>query len=204
MRVIQLSPPEFEPVSLDDAKAYCRVRHTLENSLITGMISSARQMCENYSRVPFCQQGYRAEFRWPRIHSLYGLRHRTEDPDLIARGVPLPRFPVREVSEVKLLNTGDAETWILGAADYTRFNDRVVITRDVNREGEYTDLWVTFEAGWPAGDGEEAVATCPAIMKQCVLEQVAFMLQNRGDVASKLSPKVRAKLAMVASAAIGE
>jgi len=40
------TPPEFEPVSLADAKAYLRVQHSAEDDLIEQIISAARDYCE--------------------------------------------------------------------------------------------------------------------------------------------------------------
>jgi uncharacterized phiE125 gp8 family phage protein len=46
--VVVVTPPAIEPLSLDDAKLHLRVSSTEEDSLITDLISAARQWVEAY------------------------------------------------------------------------------------------------------------------------------------------------------------
>lgn len=45
-KYIQRVPPQLEPVSLDDIKAYLKVDISEDDTLLDGMISAARQYCE--------------------------------------------------------------------------------------------------------------------------------------------------------------
>lgn len=45
-----------EPVTLTEAKAWCRISVTDDDSLITALITTARQMCEQYTGIYFIQR----------------------------------------------------------------------------------------------------------------------------------------------------
>jgi uncharacterized phiE125 gp8 family phage protein len=42
-----ITPPESEPVTLDEAKLHCRVDHNAEDTLILALVTSAREQCEH-------------------------------------------------------------------------------------------------------------------------------------------------------------
>lgn len=46
MRLIPVSPPAAEPVSLDEAKLHARVLYDADDTLITALIAAARRYCE--------------------------------------------------------------------------------------------------------------------------------------------------------------
>lgn len=50
---VQFSNEGSEPVSLTEAKAWCRIDVNDENSLITSLITAARIMCEQYTNISF-------------------------------------------------------------------------------------------------------------------------------------------------------
>lgn len=207
MRVTRLTPPTFEPVSLADAKAYCRVKHSLEDSLFNSLIGTARFLCEVYAKAAFCHQSFRVIYRWPYRDSILGVRRRLEDPDNVAHGFTVPFGPLINLVSIELLSqeTGEVSTLVLDTDYEIVLGNRIVFLSDLKMDQTFTHLVVQFEAGWPSADvpqGDPVVAECPEVYKQCVLEQVAFMYQNRGDEKTNVSPKVKAMLAGVVSSGL--
>jgi len=197
MRVSVLSSAEFEPITVAQAKDYCRVTHTLEDTIIADLITSARELCEQASRVPISLQKFRAAFRWPKVESIYGLAAHLDDPDSIAKGIRIPRNPVVAVDEVRLVaEDGTSKVLDLAQKEYRVQGERIFIAVDENYTTGYQEVVITFDAGWPSnadsvGEGEEPVTECPALLTQCVKDTVAHLYRNRGDEAASLPRKVR-------------
>lgn len=45
----------IEPVGLDEVKTFCKIDINTDNDIITEMITSAREMCEDYSGIGFVE-----------------------------------------------------------------------------------------------------------------------------------------------------
>lgn len=113
MRSRIITPPATEPLSLSDAKAYLRVTHTAEDSLITSQIKSARQYCERACRRAFVTQTIEAVFNIPKISSdSYYISSQVVDPDNIYRGIRIPRGPVASITGITAYTIPDAATVI--------------------------------------------------------------------------------------------
>ena len=50
MAIDIVTPAASEPISLTDAKNFLRVDHSNDDTLISALITSARQLCEEYTR----------------------------------------------------------------------------------------------------------------------------------------------------------
>lgn len=59
-RVIRLTQPESEPVSLEEAKAQLRIPalQTIEDEVINGFISAAREQAEQFIDRPICEADF--------------------------------------------------------------------------------------------------------------------------------------------------
>lgn len=53
---------ETEPVTLDEAKLFCRIDVDDDDDLITELITTARDMCEQYTNISFVQREITATF----------------------------------------------------------------------------------------------------------------------------------------------
>ena len=50
------TPPAAEPISLTEAKSYLRLDHATEDALVTSLITAARQLVEQYTRLALVTQ----------------------------------------------------------------------------------------------------------------------------------------------------
>lgn len=48
--------PDAEPITLDEAKAHCRIENALDNLYLSSLIMTARQSAEQYTRMSFLPQ----------------------------------------------------------------------------------------------------------------------------------------------------
>lgn len=128
---------ETEPVTLQEAKDWCRIDVTDDDTLITALITAARIVCENFANLSFIERTVTA-----RINNGLGNFY-------------LPYGPVTTISGATL----DDATSILDA-DYSINNAYGQI---------YT---VVYSAGY---------ATLPKNFKTAILNQIAWMYENRGD-----------------------
>ncbi len=66
MTIETLTPPSGEPLSLADAKAFCRIGDDLENTLITGLIEAARARVEAITGLALMRRTLRLTLSdWP-------------------------------------------------------------------------------------------------------------------------------------------
>lgn len=126
-----------EPITLQEAKDWCRVDITDDDTLITLLITAARIVCENHANLSFIEREVTAKI----INGLGGF--------------VLPYGPVTSITSVTI-------------ADGTDIYDA-----DFSIDDPYGKLYtVVYDAGY---------ATLPQNLRHAVLNQIAFMYDNRGD-----------------------
>lgn len=88
------TPPVGEPVSLSDAKTWLRVSHTEEDTLMSDLITSARERIEHHTGLALMTQSWRETLdAWPRHRLGAG-----------GQAVRLARRPVLSVESVSTLD----------------------------------------------------------------------------------------------------
>jgi len=90
MNLILIEGPELEPVSLEEAKLHLRVDGTEEDTLISALISTAREFCENFTGRSLALQTF--EYISGPFFSSFGI-------------IKLPMPPLVELVFFKYLNT---------------------------------------------------------------------------------------------------
>lgn len=164
-----ITRPTAEPVSLETAKAHCKVTHTDEDALIAALIVSARREVENRTRRQIMTATYDLTLdAWP-------------------LEIALPRPPLQSVESITYMDT-DGETRTLGAERYVVMNDSdSVPAQIVPADGE---VWpatkarpgavvIRFMAGWTTADD------VPEELKQWILLRVSGLFEHREDVAKQ-------------------
>lgn len=165
----EITTPAAElPVTLIEAKAACKITHSVEDALITALIGAATAKLEDYTNLLFIERsitGYFASLACSKFEK--GLF-------LTIRRAPLIAVASVEVTENNLQTLIDADEYDL--------KKTVAFSRIVfNGEGSYSpDLipypWqIDFTAGF--GDATEV----PESIKSMIKQYVCFLYFNRGD-----------------------
>lgn len=169
-----ITAPTAEPVTLDEAKAQCRVEDTASDTLLTGLIAAAREMAEQETGRALMTQTWELAL------------------DAFPAGeIDLVKVPVQSITSVKYLDGNGAEQTIANA-NYT-----------LDSYGIGHWLLPAYDYDWPATlDSANAVkvrfvcgyadaASVPPGVKLWMKAQIAHWFANResvnvGNITSKL------------------
>jgi hypothetical protein len=175
-----------EPVTLAEAKAHCRVTSTADDTLITTLIKTARQLCEQYTGLAFISQTW--EFNLDRFPSTQGSESDWHDGvreglisqvDCQKRYIDIPIAPLISISSLATFNdAGDSAT--MDAAGYIvdtrRIPGRITLATGaiwpVNLRPANAIL-ITFTAGYADAN------SVPALLKHAVLVAIGHLYDNR-------------------------
>lgn len=148
----RLSAPLVEPVSLDEAKEQCRIRHSSADARLTRLIRSAREQAEQLTRRALIRQV------WQQTQCAIG------------PCIPLQRWPVLQVGAV--LVDGDQ---LADDAFSVRLGDGAYVVVPGVACG--AEVVVTFDAGY--GD---APADVPESLRDWMLVKIADAYNNPSSV----------------------
>jgi uncharacterized phiE125 gp8 family phage protein len=181
-----ITPPTFEPVTLTEAKAQCRIDIDDDDALIVGLIQAAREYCEAIDWCAYCTQTIELWLEdWP-----------------LDDEIELPRPPLQSVTSVEYYDVNDvkytlpttvyaADTVSVPGVVHLRYlqNWPLVVLRD------YNAICVTYVAGW------DETAYMPIVIKQAMLLLVGHWYENReavtvGAVSRPIDFGVKALLAL--------
>jgi uncharacterized phiE125 gp8 family phage protein len=173
------TPPAVEPVTLDDAKAHLRVDTTDDDALITSLISAARARAEWHTGRAFVTQSW--------VLWLDGWPH--------GNCVEIPLPPLQAVTSLTTYASDDAAT-VLDASlfqiDTASSPARVTLKSPavIANTRKLNAIAIAFDAGY--GD---AAADVPQAIRTAILEMIAELYTNRGDLESDPPAIAQAMLA---------
>lgn len=160
-----IAPPRTEPVTLEEAKLHLRVDGAEEDSLITALITAARQKAEEYTRRAFITQTWELA-----VDAAYGVLY-------------LHRPPVQAVEAI----TVDGE--VVAPENYVLVGPEALHVKvplyAVNPGG----VVIRYKAGY--GD---AASDVPQAIRQAILMLIAHLYEHRGDEAVELPLTVKTLL----------
>jgi len=161
-----VTPPASEPVTLAEAKLHVRQDLDTDDTLITGLITAAREEVERICWHALLTQTWELVLdRWP-----------------AGDAIELPRPPLQSVTSVKYTDSSGAETtW--SAANYVVDTDstpgRIVLAYSVTWPTVVLQptggIRVRYVAGWTSA------ANVPQAIKQALLLLVGHWYENRED-----------------------
>jgi uncharacterized phiE125 gp8 family phage protein len=170
-----ITPPDDEPVSLDEAKTQLRLEVADDDTFVTSLISAARMFAEEH-----CWRGFVTQ-TWELVLPCF-----PSDSCLPVdrQGIELPMGNLVEVGSVKYIDVNGVEQ-TLDPSEYS--------VDDVNVPGRlrlaYGKFWPSPRSQWDAVrieyDVGWSVDEVPAPVKQALLLHLSQMYENRTpDVAA--------------------
>lgn len=173
------SPASGDPVSLAEAKAWCRVRHTADDTLITTLINSVTLFGEKYCNRVFIERTYEGYFDALCSSKLE-----------LYPFITVRRAPLQSIDAVEIFTDGAYAAFTDYKLKETNGYPRLIfengITADTNA---VYPVKVDFKAGYVNA------AAVPEDIKTAIKAHVAFLYENRGDVVAedKLSMPLETK-----------
>lgn len=158
--------PTASPVTLEDAKDFCRISHDDEDALVQSLIAAAVEWVEHYTRRALATQTYRVSLsEWP------------------TDGIALPyATPLQSITSVTYYD-GDNAQQTLSSANYLAITTTEPGRLDWIETPSQPTLYARPDAVqilYVAGQSD--VASVPAALSQAVLMLVAHWHANRETV----------------------
>jgi uncharacterized phiE125 gp8 family phage protein len=167
MYPVLLSGPAIEPLSLQEAKSWLRLDSTMEDDLVSALITAARLVVEAATRCLLISQSWRLVLdRWP-----YG-------------GVLLlPLAPLQSITTIRVYDSNDAAQTLAASGfrvDASPNHARLdFIDMPPSPGRELAGIEIDLEVGYGA-----QAAEVPEPLRQAMRLLVTRWFENRGDVES--------------------
>jgi uncharacterized phiE125 gp8 family phage protein len=155
MASIVITPPTQEPVTLDMVKSQSRITHTLDDALLQGYITSAR----DYLQIVTRRQFVAATLQWTGFQHPLGL-------------VTLDAPPLVSVSQVATL-AGNIATILDPTAYVALTHTEPGQVALLSAPSLLTPIRVTYVAGWPSPEA------MPPSLRQAMLLLIAHWYEHR-------------------------
>ena len=162
MRLKQTLAPEKEPVSLDEAKNHLKVDTSEDDSLILGLIKSAREIAEHETNRALITQ------EWELILDTGG------------EEIDIPKPPIQSVDSIKVITEAGSEVEVSATSYYVdlggkgRVRLKTGSTWPTHRG--FASFIIAFTCGY--GDNPEDV---PRGIRDGILKLITHLYENRGD-----------------------
>lgn len=156
------TPPNETPVSLEEAKDWCRVSTTADDTLITSLIDAAVDVAERYTNRVFIERTFVGKFiglEWSRFE--------------INRFLQVRRAPFKSLTSITDSDTNDLTSDFI-LKENSAFS-RLILDDSISLDTVPYPLIVEFVAGYGAK------ADVPEGLKTAIKQLVCFMYSNKGD-----------------------
>lgn len=188
-RLVLVTPPAYEPLTLDEVKDWVKDEGDGENDVILSQaIVAARHAFENFTDSVLLTQTWDWYLdEWPAYAEIDqlgwwdGIRQGAM-PFVALDWVEVPKYPLQSVTSIKTYNDADAETVY---SDDNYYVDaagrpgRIVLRNDATPPSgtrAANAIIIRFVAGYGSGDADIAED-----IKQGMLRFIAHLHEHRGD-----------------------
>ncbi len=176
MAIRQLTNPPVEPVTLEEAKLHCRIDVDDDDTIINGLIATAREYCETFSGRAYVQRSLMLTMtHWPST-----------------RQIILPRPPLASVASVVYIDAdGNPQTLTAGTdylVDLMHRWGRIVLPVAAQWPMEAmqpgTPIRITYTAGYETLPGPPInyTANVPEYVKTAMKLCIGNWYENRENV----------------------
>lgn len=160
-----------EPISVDEAKLYCRVSGTDEDSLFADLIKAARESLEKYTSSTFAEKKLHCTWVTPPEDDTY----------------ELPYGPVISVDAVYRIDyEGNEEAMTLNS-DYYVFGNQDALVKVARYWSSGILSTTSVRVEYTAGYGNAATELLPDALRLAILKQVATDYEIRENIAVGVS-----------------
>ncbi len=154
-----------EPITLEEAKNYLKVDGGEDNVLISGLISTARELAEIEADQVFIIRT---------IELVY---------DDAPESIEIPYRPLYEVTKIETISEADVKTEVSSSLYNVDTSGKIFSGRIKLKSGctwpthrDFASFIITIKAGY--GTAEEDV---PSLIKQAILQIIGHLYENRGS-----------------------
>ena len=155
-----------EPVSVAEAKLYCKVQDSADDTLWPILITSARRMLEKYTMTSFAEKT---------LHATWVEVPRTNY-------VELPYGPVISIDHIYRIDHEGTEEELVLNSDYYVMGDQDAIIKITSYWSSGKVYVNSIRAEYKAGYGNTATEVLPAELKLAILKQVATDYELRENI----------------------
>lgn len=169
--LVLTTAPTLEPLTVDEARAHCRIDDVAEDAYLSSLITASRQYCEKYTDRAFITQTWKLyldswptqiELRKPTAISVTSITYvdSAGDTQTLATSV----YALDSVSEPGLVTLKHNQTW-------------------PTLRGDHNGIVVTFTAGYGA-----AASNVPETIKHAMKLLIGHWYRNREAVGQADDP----------------
>ena len=185
-----ITEPTQEPLSLQEVKDYLRVEDNTDERTLRPLIETARRWCEEHINRSLLQTTYRQfiDSIADEVPLTEGL---TDGPDLnyYKNYIVLSKSPIISVTHIKTYNDADESTTFASSKYYldnAREPGRIVLR---NGETFPTALRLANAIEIEYVAGYSSISQIPEPLKVGMLQHIAFMYEQRGDMGDYLNAR---------------
>lgn len=160
-----ITAPTVEPLTLAEVKTHLRVNNTLENDLITALITAARQWVEGYTMRPLMTQTLQANY-----------------DELNSLEILLNKFPIQSITSVKYIDTNGTEQTVNSSTYETDLISpigRILLTSIPSYKKTLNAIKIRFVAGYTSAD------LVPKTYRSAMLLLIAHLYENKQQAQSQ-------------------
>jgi len=159
----------IEPVSSTEAKLFCKVTGSTEDTLFVILIKSAREALEKFTSSSFGEKTLHATWMQMPADQL----------------LEIPYGPVISIDAVYRIDEEGTETALVLNTDYWVYGDQDAVVK-------VSTLWLSglkstasLRVEYTAGYGHANTETLPSALKQAILKQIVTDYEMREDISTE-------------------